>query len=152
MADIISLALRREALVRREFSYIPMENLLPCEFSSYEIGVFGQIRSSFLCNGFSCDPILQFGTSLPTVAINNKATISIDVKNPAQKEIFGEFFEISVCKFLDKNNQAVFNIALLQLKSSGAFDDVIHFIENFVNTNLEPNQRPIGALLRRTFP
>jgi len=146
MADIVNLVPRIRGR-SQACSFNQQSDLRQCAFKAHEKRALGDIQSSLVSIGFSQNPILKF-TSFPDKEGEvNKMILEIDVADPYYQAIFGETFDISITKYTNKNNDDYFKMETPLSKSSGAFCDVISYVQNFINTNLKPSGGMVHTLV-----
>lgn len=147
MADILILNNFRTVNGPSDRDFIPFNRLKQKEFLRHEQRSIGDIQSCLVTMGFSHDPIMNF-TAFPNIeGVNNRVVLEVDVASPHYQRIFGEIFNISISKYSDDQSRDFFIMETPLSKSSGTFKEVIRFVENFINSNLGNNEKPIKALV-----
>lgn len=146
MGDVINLTPRR-MLSSQANSFNQQSGLKQCVIKAHEKRALGDIQSSLVSIGFSHNPVLKFTTFPDKDGDVNKMILEIDVADPYYQRIFGERFDISITKYTNQNNEDYFKMETPLSKSSGAFCDVISFVQNFINTNLKPSGGMVHTLV-----
>ncbi len=123
------------------------DNNIQTAFRQHEIRTIGDIRTHLMDIGFTKNPTPKFSAYPDKEQKNNRITLEIDVADPEYREKFGEFFEITITKYQNQENQNIFVMETPLSKSSGNFGRVIRFVENFIATNLRPEHTLPKALV-----
>jgi|GEM_PF-3450266 len=146
MGEVVNLS-GRQAKQNSDNGFNIVAGLDQATFKSFEIRAIGDIQSSLVSIGFSQDPTMKFTAVPDKEGDNNRVILEVDVANIDYQKIFGEVFNISITKFHNQDGANYFKMETPLSKSSGTFCEVIAFVQNFINTNLKPNDGCVRTLI-----
>lgn len=130
------------------FSKVQEIPFIQIAFKCHERRTLGDIRTRLVEIGFSKDPRFNAEAFPDKSGVSNRLLLDIDVADTYYQRIFGESFVVSITKY-KKDDKDFFQMETPISKSSGAFSDVIMFVENFINTNLKPEHKPVHGMVAR---